>query len=67
MPRRCPRPVIRSRPTRCSHKGGDTGAYIVFTGHGYKGTVDSLNQFPGYSLAGIGDKNVTTIIFAATK
>jgi hypothetical protein len=49
------------------HKGGDTGAYIVFTGHGYKGTVDSLNQFPGYSLAGIGDKNVTTIIFAATK
>jgi hypothetical protein len=48
-------------------KGGDTGAYIVFTGHGYKGTVDSLNQFPGYSLAGIGDKNVTTISFAATK
>jgi hypothetical protein len=49
------------------HKGGDTGAYIVFTGHGYKGTVDSLNQFPGYSLAGLGDKNVTTIVFAATK
>jgi hypothetical protein len=49
------------------HKGGDSGAYIVFTGHGYKGTVDSLDQFPGTSLAGIGDKNVTTIVFAATK
>jgi hypothetical protein len=49
------------------HKGGDTGAYIVFSGHGYKGTVDSLDQFPGTSLAGIGDKNVTTIVFASTK
>jgi hypothetical protein len=48
-------------------KGGDSGAYIVFTGHGYKGTVDSLAQFPGASVAGIGDKNVTTILFAATK
>jgi hypothetical protein len=48
-------------------KGGDTGAYIVFTGHGYKGTVDSLNQFPGTSVQGIGDTNVTTIIFAQTK
>jgi hypothetical protein len=49
------------------HKGGDTGAYIVFSGHGYKGTVDSLDQFPEASLAGIGDKNVTTIVFASTK
>jgi hypothetical protein len=48
-------------------KGADTGAYIVFSGHGYKGTVDSLAQFPGASVAGIGDKNVTTIVFAATK
>jgi hypothetical protein len=48
-------------------KGHDSGAYIVFSGHGYKGTVDSLTQFPGMSVAGIGDKNVTTIIFAATK
>jgi hypothetical protein len=48
-------------------KGGDNGAYIVFTGHGYRGTLDSLAQFPGTSVAGIGDKNVTTIIFAATK
>jgi hypothetical protein len=47
-------------------KGGDNGAYIVFSGHGFKGTIDSLDQFPGMSVAGIGDKNVTTIIFAAT-
>lgn len=48
-------------------KGGDTGAYIVFSGHGFKGTVDSLAQFPGTSVAGLGDTNVTTIIFAPTK
>ncbi len=47
-------------------KGGDHGAYIVFSGHGFKGTIDSLEQFPGMSMAGIGDKNVTTIIFAPT-
>ena len=32
-------------------KGGDHGAYIVFSGHGYKGTIDSLDQFPGMSMA----------------
>ena len=48
-------------------KGGDNGAYIVFSGHGYKGTVDSLAQFPGTSVVGIGDKNVTTIIFAPSR
>ena len=48
-------------------KGSDSGAYIVFSGHGYRGTVDSLTKFPGTSVAGIGDKNVTTIIFASTK
>ena len=47
-------------------KGGDNGAYILFSGHGFKGTIDSLDQFPGMSMAGIGDKNVTTIIFAPT-
>lgn len=47
-------------------KGGDTGAYIVFSGHGYRGTVDSLAEFPGTSVQGLGDKNVTTIIFAPT-
>ena len=48
-------------------KGGETGALISFSGHGYKGTVDSLTQFPGGSLAGLGNKNVTTILFEATK
>jgi hypothetical protein len=44
------------------HQGGDTGAYVVFTGHGLKGTINSLVQFPGYSVAGIGDRNVTTVV-----
>src|SRR5579862_2370819 len=48
-------------------RGSDNGAYIVFSGHGYKGTVDSLNQFPGASVAGLGSTDVTTIIFAASK
>jgi len=48
-------------------KGGDSGAYILFTGHGYRGTVDSLAQFPGPTLTGLGDTNVTTIIFSPTK
>jgi hypothetical protein len=46
------------------HKGGASGAYILFTGHGYRGTIDSLAQFPGPTLAGLGATNVTTIIFA---
>ena len=33
-------------------KGGDHGAYIEFSGHGFKGTIDSLDQFPGMSMAG---------------
>ena len=49
------------------NRAGDSGVYIAFTGHGYKGTVDSLAQFPGTSVAGLGDKNVTTIIFAPAK
>jgi hypothetical protein len=47
-------------------KGGDSGAYILFTGHGYRGTIDSLATFPGPTLAGLGATNVTTIIFAPT-
>ena len=48
-------------------KGGDNGAYIVFTGHGYKGSINSLTQFPGYSVAGLGDKNVTTVVVTPAK
>jgi hypothetical protein len=46
-------------------KGGDTGALIQFTGHGYQGSIDSLDRFPGASVAGIGDTNVTTVIFSS--
>jgi len=49
------------------HEGGDSGAYILFSGHGYRGTIDSLAQFPGPTLTGLGDTNVTTIIFSPTK
>lgn len=48
-------------------KGGASGAYILFTGHGYRGTIDSLAQFPGPTLTGLGDTNVTTVIFSPTK
>jgi hypothetical protein len=48
-------------------KGGSSGAYIVFNGHGYKGTIDSLDQFPGMTVAGIGGKDVTTIVFSPTR
>jgi hypothetical protein len=49
------------------HKGDDTGAFIVFTGHGLKGNINSLVQFPGMNVAGIGDKNVTTIVVTPAK
>jgi hypothetical protein len=49
------------------HKGGDTGAFIVFTGHGLKGNINSLVQFPGMSVAGVGDTNVTTIVVTPAK
>jgi hypothetical protein len=48
-------------------KSGDNGAFIVFSGHGFKGNIDSLDQFPGMSVEGLGTKNVTTIIFSPTK
>ena len=48
-------------------KGGQNGAIIVFSGHGYKGTIDSVNQVTGPTFAGVGGQNVTTIIMSATK
>ena len=48
-------------------KGGQTGALIQFSGHGYKCTVDSLTQFPGGNIGGLGTTNVTTIIFSPSK
>ena len=42
-----------------------TGAFIQFTGHGVKGTIDSLSSFThmGVKIAGLGTKNVTNITF----
>ena len=52
------RAIGKHQSKRCTTK---------FTGHGYKGNIDSLNQFPEMSVAGIGNKNVTTIIFTPSK
>jgi hypothetical protein len=45
-------------------QGGQHGAIIQFTGHGFKGNIDSVAQFPGASIAGIGSVNVTTVIMS---
>jgi hypothetical protein len=47
-------------------KGGDAGAIIEFSGHGFKGNIDAVQEFPE-SLAVVGDTNVTTILFSAAK
>jgi hypothetical protein len=48
-------------------QGGQNGAIVAFTGHGYKGNIESVAQFPGASIAGIGATNVTTIVMSAAK
>jgi hypothetical protein len=47
-------------------QGSQHGAIVVFNGHGYKGSIESVDQFPGVSIAGIGATNVTTITMSAT-
>jgi len=44
-------------------QSGGTVAFIQFTGHGVKGTIDALSRFTdsSVSIAGLGHKNVTTI------
>jgi hypothetical protein len=44
-------------------QSGGTVAFIQFTGHGVKGTIDALSKFTDstVSIAGLGHKNVTTI------
>ena len=46
-------------------QGGQNGAIVAFTGHGYKGSIESVAQFPGTSVAGLGDANVTTIVMSS--
>ena len=48
-------------------KGDQNGALIMFTGHGYKGTIESVSQVAGYTFAGLGGQNVTTIIMSPAK
>ena len=48
-------------------RGSQNGAVIAFTGHGYKGNIESVNQVAGPSFAGLGSQNVTTIIIAPSK
>jgi hypothetical protein len=47
-------------------RGPQNGAVIVFTGHGYKGNIESVNQVAGPAIAGIG-QNVTTIVISPAK
>ena len=44
-------------------QSGSNVAFIQFTGHGIKGTIDALARFTdsSVSIAGLGHKNVTTI------
>jgi hypothetical protein len=44
---------------------GQNGALIVFSGHGYKGNIESVDQGP--NIAGLGGQNETTIIISPTK
>ena len=48
-------------------QGGQNGALIAFTGHGYKGNIEAVAQFPGASITKIGSQNVTTIIMSPQK
>jgi hypothetical protein len=46
-------------------QGGQNGAIVAFTGHGYKGNIESVAQFPGGAIAGLGATNVTTVEMSA--
>jgi len=49
-----------------SNKAGQNGALIQFTGHGYKGNIESVNQVSGPSIAGLSGDNVTTVVISST-
>jgi hypothetical protein len=46
-------------------QGGQNGAIVAFTGHGFKGNIESVAQFPGGAVAGLGATNVTTVVMSA--
>jgi hypothetical protein len=45
-------------------QGAQNGAIVQFTGHGFKGNIETVAQFPGTSIAGL-STNVTTIVMSA--
>ena len=47
-------------------KGSQNGALIVFSGHGFKGNIEAVNQVVGPDIGGLGGQNVTTIIISPT-
>jgi hypothetical protein len=47
-------------------QGSQHGAVVLFSGHGYKGDIEAVDQFPGAAIAGLGDTNVTTVTVSAT-
>ena len=47
-------------------QGGQNGAIVAFTGHGFKGNIESVAQFPGAAIAGLGVTNVTTVVMSAS-
>jgi hypothetical protein len=47
-------------------KGGQNGALIVFSGHGFKGNIEAVDQVVGPDIGGLGGVNVTTIIISPT-
>jgi len=47
-------------------KGGQNGAIIAFSGHGFKGNIEAVNQVVGPDIGGLGGQDVTTIIIAPT-
>jgi hypothetical protein len=49
-----------------SNKAGQHGALIQFTGHGYRGNIESVNEVDGPSIAGLSSQNVTTVVISAT-
>jgi hypothetical protein len=48
-------------------RGSQHGAVIMFSGRGYKGTIESVNQVAGPTFAGVGGQNVTTIVISPLK
>jgi len=48
-------------------KGGQNGALIVFSGRGYKGNIEAVNQVEGPDIGGLGGQNVTTVVISPAK